>query len=139
MAFVGDDEVEKVSRILRVNRLLLARHKGLEDGKEQAGIFGNLPLVLANGLRVDAGDSIGGKGRKRIVSLISENVAVCQKQNTGAAGWLPTYVPFGLKQLPCDLEGNGGELDTQLATIINERQFLPRNKTVKATGKRVAA
>ena len=32
-----------------------------------------------------------------------------------------------------------GELDAQLATIINERQFLPRNKAVKASGKRVAA
>ena len=32
-----------------------------------------------------------------------------------------------------------GELDAQLAAIINERQFLPRAKAVKAVGKRTAA
>ena len=32
-----------------------------------------------------------------------------------------------------------GELDAQLAAIINERQFLPRAKAVKAVNKRTAA
>jgi len=32
-----------------------------------------------------------------------------------------------------------GELDAQLATIINERQFLPRAKAIKAASKRSAA
>ena len=32
-----------------------------------------------------------------------------------------------------------GELDAQLATIINERQFIPYAKVTKAVGKRIDA
>src|SRR5216683_959793 len=100
MAFVNDDEIEEVRRVLAeigrglvgsailLNGILYgadreigvpgAAHKGLEDGEEQTGVLRNFAF-LANLVRLDALQRVFRKGGEGVVGLISEDVAVGQE------------------------------------------------------------
>ena len=117
VAFVDHDEVEEIGRVAREHRLALAGHEGLVDGEEDAGVLQRLAVLLAQGLRIDARDGVRREGRKGVVGLIGEDVAVSQEQDARAPHRLAREAPLGVEQLPGDLEGNGS-----LAGSGGERQ-----------------
>lgn len=112
VAFVDDDEVEEVGGIVAkvgggVARFVFTGHKGLEDGEEDAAVFGHAaPLV--DGVRVDADEGIVGKGGESVVSLVGEDVAIGEEQDAGATGGFVAEVPAALEQFPGELEGDEG-------------------------------
>ncbi len=108
VTFINHDEVEEVGRVLRVNGLAFASHEGLEDREEEACILWRLATVLADRVGIDPRDRVIREGRKGVVSLIGEDVAVGEEQDARAAHRLAREVPFRLEQLPRDLEGDGG-------------------------------
>ena len=103
-------------------------HEGLEDGEEDAAVLRHLAL-LADVCRVDAHQRLVVEGRKGVVGLVGQNVAVGQKEDARAARRLTLIlsirqVPAALKQLPRNLEGDEG-----LAGAGRQRQqdaLLPR-------------
>jgi hypothetical protein len=89
MAFVDDDEIEEVRRILaeigrRLAVLRRAAHEGLEDGEEQAAVLRHL-CPSCGCLRLDAHQRVFGKGGEGVVGLIGEDVAVGEEQDARAA------------------------------------------------------
>ena len=133
MAFVDDDEVEEVGRIIAEARRglagrIAAGHEGLEDGEEDVAVLRHAAL-LADDLGVDPHQRVFGEGRERVVGLVGEDVAVGQEQDARTAGRLAFALPVGevpsaLEQLPGELEGDEG-----LAGAGRQRQqdaVLPR-------------
>ena len=76
--------------------------------KKTLAFFGRPAAPFAQGIGVDAGDGVRREGREGVVGLIGEDIAVGEEQDAGAAHGLAGKVPLCLKQLPRDLEGDGG-------------------------------
>src|SRR5690606_7614245 len=84
VAFVDNDEVEEVARVLaEVGRGISLgvgpRHEGLEDGEEQARILRH-PLLLANLTWINPGEGVFGEGVEGEISLIGQDIAIGQEQ-----------------------------------------------------------
>ena len=115
MTLIDHDEVKKVGRVLPKpgGGLAIQRrptHEGLEDCDEHAGVGGH-PAFLAQVIGFDPRQGVllkGGKGGEVFEGLISEVVAVGQKQDAGPAVGFAGEIPAGGKQLPEDLEGDRG-------------------------------
>ena len=107
VALVHNHQVEEVLRVLAKEIFaLLARHKGLEDGKEHRSVGGHFS-VFPDAVGLYAYKGIGGKAKELVEGLVGKHIAVGQKQDAGAVASL-LHVPFGLEQFPCNLEGNKG-------------------------------
>lgn len=112
MAFVDDDEIEKVGRVVkeigfRRSVRVGSGHEGLKDREENGAVFGN-PAGFANLFRGDADAGVFGEGRELVKGLTGENVAVSEKQDARLPVWLTREIPAALKELPCDLKGDEG-------------------------------
>ena len=112
MAFVDDDEVEEVRRILAeigrgVPVLWGAAHEGLEDREEQAGVLGHLAFLADVG-RLDAHHRILGKGGEGVVRLVGQDVAIGQEQDARPARWFAAQVPTAVEELPGNLKSDEG-------------------------------
>ena len=110
MAFIHDDEVEKVRRILAEVRRRLAilgwaAHEGLEDGEEQAAVLRHFAF-LADVLGRNAHKRIFGECGEGVEGLIRQYVPVRKEQNARAARRFTAQVPAGVKQLPRNLKGD---------------------------------
>ena len=121
MAFVDDDEIEEVGRIIAEigRRLAVLRrpaHEGLKDGEEEAAVLRHAAL-FADVLRLDPHQRIFGKGRERVIGLIGENVAVGQEQDARPARRFAAQIPAAVEQLPRDLKR-----DERLAGAGGQRQ-----------------
>src|SRR5260370_27360760 len=86
MGLVDDDEIEEIRRILTEVRRRFAvlrwpAHERLEDGEEKAAILWDLAL-LANALRLDPDHCVFREGRECVVSLVGEDVAVGEEQDS---------------------------------------------------------
>ena len=122
MALVDDDEVEEVRRILAeigAGVAILGRpaHEGLEDGKEDAAVRGHSAPACRMESGINADQGIFGEGGKGVVSLVGEDVAVGQEQDTRATGWFAAQVPAAMEQFPGDLKR-----DERLARAGSQRQ-----------------
>ena len=89
MAFVDDDEVEEVRRILaeigrRLPVLRRPAHERLKDREEQAAVLRH-SAFLADVFGRDPHHRVLGKGGERVVSLIGEDVAVGEEEDARAA------------------------------------------------------
>ena len=108
MAFVDDDEVEKVLRVFaEVGRIARTAHEGLEDREKQTAVLRH-PALLADLARLDPYQRVFRKRRERVERLIRQNVPIREKQNARAARWFARQVPAALKKFPRDLECNEG-------------------------------
>ena len=108
MAFVDDDEVEEVARVLTEVRLATAlAHEGLENREEDAAVHRD-GLLLRDRRRIDPHERVLREGRERIECLIGEHVAVCQEQDPRAAASVTVEVPTGVEELPRELERDVG-------------------------------
>ena len=90
--------------------LRCSAHKGLKNGEEDAAVLRNLAF-FADFIRCNAYHRIFRKCGKGVVSLVSQNVSVGQKQDARPAGWFVFFfpvgqVPAGMKELPGDLKGD---------------------------------
>ena len=104
MAFVDDDEVEKVLCVFaEVGRVARTTHEGLEDREKQTAVLRH-PALLADLARLDPYQRVFRKRRERVECLIRQNVSIREKQNPRAARWLTRQVPAALKKFPRDLK-----------------------------------
>lgn len=86
MTFVNDNEIEVIAWIFpKVWCVVGTRHKGLEDGEEDAAVGRNFTL-LANFIWFDSHERIFGESAEGVVGLVGENVSIGQKQDAGSAG-----------------------------------------------------
>ena len=117
MAFVDDDEIEKIRWVFaKIGRRLpvpgRAAHEGLENGKEDGPVLRH-PALLLDVIGRNAHQGIFRKSGKSIERLIGQRVAVGQKQNARAARGLGPGLPVGqvpaaVKQLPRQLKRDKG-------------------------------
>ena len=89
MAFVDDDEVEEVRRVLaEVGRRLAvlgwSAHEGLKDREEQAAVLGDFALLL-DVCRFDPHHRIFGERREGVERLVGEDIAIGKEQNARSA------------------------------------------------------
>jgi len=116
VAFVDDDEVEECGWVVAEVRDgvavgVFACGKGLEDGEEDAAVFGDAAL-FSDGFGVDADEGVIGEGGEAVEGLVGEDVAVGEEEDAGAAFGLrvglAAEVPTAVEEFPGNLEGDGG-------------------------------
>ena len=112
MALVNDDEIEEVRRVFpkigrRLAILRRARHKGLEDGKEQAAILRHFAFLADVG-RLDSHQRIFRERGEGVVSLVRQNVPVGEEEDAWASRRLAAQAPAGVKEFPRDLKRDEG-------------------------------
>ena len=117
MALINHNEIEEVGRVFAktgqgLALLIPAAHKGLEDSEKDAAVSGNAAFFADAG-RVDADQSVLGKGGKGVEGLIGQDIAISEKEDAGAASGLVgclsiPEVPAAVEELPGQLKGDAG-------------------------------
>ena len=106
VAFVDDDEVEEIGRVLpEIRRVARPRHEGLEDGEEHAAVGGHLAL-LADARRIDAHQGVLGEAAEGVIGLVGQDVAVGEEEDARTPFPVAAQVPAGMEELPRHLEGD---------------------------------
>ena len=147
MAFVDDDEVEEVGGVVVefwggfgfAQLPGVGGHEGLEDGEEDAAVFGDATF-FADFVGVDAHKGVFGKGTEGVVGLVGKDVTIGQKQYPRVTLGLLAKVPAALEEFPGELEGDEGfacacghgEEDAGLALIDGFEDVLDRVMLVVA-------
>ena len=121
MAFVNDDEVEEVRRVIaevgrRLPVLLRPAHERLKDREEDAAVLRHAAL-LADVRRIDPHQRILGECGEGVVGLVRENVPIREEQDARAARRLAAQVPPAVEKFPSKLER-----DERLARARRQRE-----------------
>ena len=109
---VEDAEVEEVGGVVvefwgRIACFVLSGHESLEDGEEDAAVFGDATF-FADFVGVDAYKGVFGEGTEGFVGLVGKDVTIGQKQYPRVTLGLLAKVPAALEEFPGELEGDEG-------------------------------
>ncbi len=86
---------------------VFSSHEGLEDGEEDAAVFGDATF-FADFVGFNADEGVVGEGTEGVLGLVSKDVSIGQKQSTRATSGLLAEVPAALEEFPGELEGDEG-------------------------------